>query len=41
MQRVVLRKAAEVNEAGCVLELTEESVHFPLPALVHVIGAAT
>jgi hypothetical protein len=41
MQRVVLRKAAEVNEAGCVHGLTEESAHFPLPALVHVIGAAT
>ena len=41
MQRVVLQKAAEVNDAGHVLELTEESAHFPLPALVHVIGAAT
>jgi hypothetical protein len=41
MQRVVLQKAARVNDSGHVLGLAEESAHFPLPALVHVIGAAT
>jgi hypothetical protein len=41
MQRVVLQRAARVNDSGHVLELAEEAAHFPLPALVHVIGAAT
>ncbi len=38
MQRLVLRRAEEVNNAGHVLKFSEHAVHFPMPALAHFIG---
>jgi hypothetical protein len=41
LQGVVLQKASELNENGLVRRVTEHRVTFPLPALVHFIGART
>lgn len=41
MQRVTLQDTAQVNEAGHVTRLADHVVHFPMPALLHVIGART
>jgi len=41
LSRVVLLKAATIDPEGHVRELTEEPVVFPIPAVMHVIGART
>ena len=41
LQQVVLLKAARTSGAGHVEDLTEHPVRFPMPALVHTIGART
>ena len=41
LQRVVLQQAQRTNAAGHVEELAEYSVRFPMPALLHYIGART
>ncbi len=38
LQDVVLRKSAQVNAHGHVLEFAEETVRFPMPVLVHFVG---
>ena len=41
MQQVVLVRAEQTNAAGHVLQFSEQRVHFPMPMLVHFIGAST
>ena len=41
LQRVVLQKVDQVNAHGHVVSFLEHPVRFPLPALVHLIGART
>jgi hypothetical protein len=41
LQRVVLRRAEDVNNAGHVLRFGEHPVHFPMPVLTHFIGVAS
>jgi hypothetical protein len=41
LQQVVLQKVGQVNANGHVLSFEEHPVRFPLPALVHFIGART
>jgi len=41
LQNVVLKRIASVGEHGNVLEFEEESVLFPMPALVHFVGASS
>lgn len=39
LQRVILKKVQEVDGSGHVTAFTEEAVYFPMPVLVHFIGA--
>jgi hypothetical protein len=41
LQRVVLQQVGQVNANGNVLNFVEHSVQFPMPALLHFIGART
>jgi hypothetical protein len=41
LQRVVLQKVDQVNAHGHVVSFLEHPVRFPLPALIHLIGART
>jgi hypothetical protein len=41
LQEVVLRKSAQVNEHGHVLEFAEETVRFPIPVLAHFVGTSS
>ena len=41
LQRLVLQKVDQVNANGHVLSFVEHQVQFPMPALVHFIGART
>ena len=38
LQRVLLKQAGQTNSNGQVLALTEHTVYFPMPAVVHFIG---
>ncbi|MGI9284450.1 MAG: hypothetical protein ACR2P1_03625, partial [Pseudomonadales bacterium] len=39
VQRILLKKATEINDNGHVTELEEHPVYFPMPAKAHFIGA--
>ncbi|MFW5774743.1 MAG: hypothetical protein ACOCW2_00515 [Chitinivibrionales bacterium] len=41
MQTIVLQKTETVDENGLVVGLTEHRVSFPIPVLIHFIGART
>ncbi|MEP1079874.1 hypothetical protein NDI52_31185 [Leptolyngbya sp. PL-A3] len=41
LQRVLLKQAGQTNTNGQVLALTEHEVYFPMPAIVHFVGACT
>jgi hypothetical protein len=41
LQRIVLQKVGQVNGNGLVTSFVEHSVRFPMPALIHFIGART
>lgn len=41
LQRVVLQKVGQVNANGHILSFSEHPIRFPMPALVHFIGART
>jgi hypothetical protein len=41
MHRLTLRKAAKANEAGHVLEFSEQTAWLPMPVLAHFIGTET
>ncbi|MEL6581078.1 MAG: hypothetical protein AAFQ14_15125 [Cyanobacteria bacterium J06621_12] len=38
LQRIILQQVEQTNDNGQVLSLNEQSVYFPLPAIVHFIG---
>ena len=38
LQRVLLKQVEETNENGQVLAFAEQTVYFPMPAIVHFIG---
>jgi hypothetical protein len=38
LQQVMLKKVERTNEAGHVLELSEKSVRFPIPLVIHLVG---
>ncbi|HAC65495.1 MAG TPA: hypothetical protein DCF68_18680 [Cyanothece sp. UBA12306] len=38
LQRILLKQVGETNNNGQVLALTEHTVYFPMPAVVHFIG---
>lgn len=40
LQRLILKQATHTNENGHVLELSEHSVIFPMPAVAHFIGVS-
>lgn len=40
ISRVLLKKAAEINDNGHVTELEEYPAHFPIPAKAHFIGVS-
>jgi hypothetical protein len=41
IQPIVLLKAQTPDENGLVMELVEETVHFPIPSLAHFVGVTT
>ena len=41
LQQIVLKEVEEINDNGQVLSLSEHTVYFPLPAIVHFIGVAS
>jgi hypothetical protein len=41
IQKIVLKKAVQVNANGHVLDFADHAVHFPMPALVHFVGAGS
>jgi hypothetical protein len=41
LQRIVLKKAENVDEKGHVVELADHPIHFPMLAHVHFIGASS
>lgn len=41
IQKIVLKKAVQVNANGHVLDFADHPVHFPMPALVHFVGAGS
>ncbi len=40
LQRVLLKQVGETNNNGQVLALAEQTVYFPMPAVVHFIGVS-
>jgi hypothetical protein len=40
LQNIVLVKAAQVNQRGVVVQLAEEQVTFPMPAMMHFVGVS-
>ena len=41
LQPIVLLRAGAPDANGLVTEMTEETVHFPIPALAHFVGVTT
>jgi len=41
LQRVLLKQVRQTNANGQVLALAEHEVYFPIPAIVHFVGACT
>lgn len=41
LQQVILKSPVKTDAAGQVIEMTERTVHFPMPAIAHFIGVTS